>query len=78
VNLVPDPEAARILARLFEAYTTEGCGFREIAALAVCLGYEPPKGQMFVATARKILTNPVYAGWVRHDGATRSEVYPGR
>ncbi len=69
VNIVPDTNAAPIVAKIFKAYTKgEGISFREVVELAKRLGYP---GKMNAAHARALLRNPVYAGWVRHNGETR-------
>lgn len=73
-NIVPVPKESAIIVKMFEAYTSgEGMGFRQLAALADKLGYRRRKGSkgMAISTSRGIIMNPVYAGWVRHNGEIR-------
>ena len=69
VNIVPDPKAATVVRKLFEAYVAgEGLSFRELVELARKLGY--PR-RMNASYARVLLKNPTYAGWIRHNGETQ-------
>ena len=69
VNIIPDPKASKVVAKLFASYVKgEGLSFREVVELAKRLGYP---GKMNATYARTLLRNPVYAGWVTHNGETR-------
>ena len=69
VNIVPDPTKAEIVVAMFKLYTSrQGSSFREVADLAAQLGFKNRTGKMTEQRARDMLMNPLYAGWIRHNG----------
>ena len=70
VNIVPDPKAAKVVRMLFQAYATgDDAGFLKVIDLAQQLGYRHSRGsRMSPGMIRKLLTNPTYVGWIRHNG----------
>lgn len=75
LRLVPDPQTAHIVTDLFERYVS-GQGMRSLCTwLNEEIRVPTPKGARWrVSNLTRLLTNPLYAGFVTHGRRTGGEV----
>lgn len=67
--IVPDPERAPIVRKMFERYAKGGCSLKDIQVYATMLGLTSRRGNPPGAkTIQNILENPLYTGIVEWNG----------
>jgi hypothetical protein len=80
-QVIPNPETAHIVMYAFELFAYENKSIKEIAAILADMGLKnPSSGRPYtLATIRRMLTNPIYKGYLPIDGGAgyaRSEFAP--
>jgi hypothetical protein len=74
--IVPDPETAPKVRRLFELAAGKRMSLRKLAAEAEEMGLRSRNGKPLSAPAlRLMLTNPFYVGMVRYGGTERTGLH---
>lgn len=67
-KLVPNPEEAAVVRQIFSLYLEQGMSVSHIADFLNVQGFETKRRNFFSRDAvYRILTNPVYCGFVRHN-----------
>ncbi|KNY25201.1 recombinase family protein [Pseudobacteroides cellulosolvens] len=75
-EIVINENEAELVKRIYEMYVEENLGFRKIADTLNTQGYRTKRNGMFGHDyIRRILTNPVYIGRVRHQMKDGKEYY---
>jgi site-specific DNA recombinase len=74
--IVPDPNSAPVVSRLFAWYATGTLSLKEVARKAQAAGlvYRKSGTKLPVSTVRTILRNRLYTGWFEWNG----KIYEGR
>jgi site-specific DNA recombinase len=75
-TIIPDPERAFLIKRLFQEYSTGTCSQAELIRKAKGWGLETRKGRAVSAqTFNQLIVNPFYYGAMRVKGQLYSHVY---